>query len=555
MSRHLPASRRALAVLLAVACTRAGNDGDSTTAAPPPAAATAPKPLTGAAISEGDLRMRVYAFADDSMLGRGAPGEGDLKATRYLVAELERLGLRPGGENGTFFQEVPAFERAMDPGATLSVDGFPLRYGVDFLPTSARPPLPLEGVGVIYGGVEGGKRQISSAAAKGKFVVIDIAKPRGLRYAQISREAPERFRGAAGVAYVNLDLLAKQQHALITGPVRFFEPDSSKRPGPVPVVLSITRDAADRLLGAPIEERPVGSIGGIVRGDFRVNIRRMPGEMARTVLAILPGSDPALRGQYVAVGTHKDHFGHATRATDHDSSRVEYHAHHRATLQGRKPTAEELSGRADSLTWVGPARRDSIYNGADDGASGSMALLEIAEALAATQVKPARSILFVWHTAAEDTLMGSALFTKQPTVPLDSIVAYLGADMIGRGSAWDVKGGGDDYLAIAGHRRLSRNLGDLIDSVNARQPKPFRLDASWDAPDHPEGMYERSDAVSYARAGIPSAFLFTGLHADYHRITDEAQYIEYPHYARIVQYLADLVVELANRPERVKRDR
>jgi hypothetical protein len=127
--------------------------------------------------------------------------------------------------------------------------------------------------------------------------------------------------------------------------------------------------------------------------------------------------------------------------------------------------------------------------------------------------------------------------------------------MIGRGSAADVKGGGPDYLIVVGHRRMSQELGSIIEAVNARQPRPFRFDLSWDAPNHPEQIYGRSDHANYARVGIPVAFFFTGLHADYHQVTDEPQYLDYPHYTRIVQYLNDVVVELASRPERVKRDR
>jgi hypothetical protein len=193
------------------------------------------------------------------------------------------------------------------------------------------------------------------------------------------------------------------------------------------------------------------------------------------------------------------------------------------------PTAAELRVNVDSLRRIRAPRRDSIYNGADDDGSGSMAVLEIAEALANAPVKPARSVLFVWHTGEEDGLLGSAYFTAHPTVPRDSIIAQINIDMIGRGTAQDVIGGGP------------RELGDVIEAVNARQQRPFKFDLSWDAPDHPEQIYGRSDHANYARVGIPVAFFFTGLHADYHQITDAPQYLDYPHYTRITQYLHDVV--------------
>jgi Zn-dependent M28 family amino/carboxypeptidase len=85
--------------------------------------------------------------------------------------------------------------------------------------------------------------------------------------------------------------------------------------------------------------------------------------------------------------------------------------------------------------------------------------------------------------------------------------------------------------------------------------RPFLFDLSWDSPDHPEHIYGRSDHANYARAGIPVAFFFTGLHADYHTITDEPQYLDYPHYTRIVRFLNDVVLELADRADRVTVDR
>src|SRR5690606_5267551 len=116
----------------------------------------------------------------------------------------------------------------------------------------------------------------------------------------------------------------------------------------------------------------------------------------------------------------------------------------------------------------------------DDG-SGIVAMLEIAEYLAAQPVKPKRSILFVWHTAEEKGLWGSAYFTDNPTVPRDSIVTQLNIDMIGRGQAHDIPGGGPDYLQLVGSRRLSTQLGDLVESVNRDQQHNLRFDYTYDA--------------------------------------------------------------------------
>ena len=110
---------------------------------------------------------------------------------------------------------------------------------------------------------------------------------------------------------------------------------------------------------------------------------------------------------------------------------------------------------------------------------------------------------------------------------------------------------------LANSRRLSSELGEAVGAVNQRQPVPFRMDYRFDSPTTWPGynnIYGRSDHAMYARYNIPIAFFFTGLHGDYHQRTDEPQYIDYPHYARITQYLHDLLLEVANRPNRVKVD-
>jgi len=135
-------------------------------------------------------------------------------------------------------------------------------------------------------------------------------------------------------------------------------------------------------------------------------------------------------------------------------------------------------------------------------------------------------------------------------VPRDSIVAQINIDMIGRGGAGDTPGGGPSHLLLVGSRRLSTELGDLVEAVNNRRQRRLALDYSWDAPGHPQGIYCRSDHAMYARYGIPVVFLFTGLHGDYHQVTDEPQYIDYPRYASITQFVHDVAVEVANRAAR-----
>ncbi len=359
---------------------------------------------TGGDITAADLRTRLYIYADDSMMGRETGTIGNMKATSYIAAEVKRMGLEPGGEDGTYFQESHA--------------------------TSAR------------------------------------------------------------------------------------------------------------YTGGP------------------------PGT-ARNVIAILRGSDPTLKEEYVAIGAHNDHIGIKPTAVDHDSLKVynQMLTDLGAPMWDRNMRAKRDSLRPfihinlDSLHKIRPLRLDSISNGADDDGSGTVSVLEIAENLASRAERPKRSIIFVWHTGEEKGLLGSKWFTEHPTVPREKIVAQLNMDMVGRGSAADITGGGPDYLQLVGSRRVSTELGDIVEKVNSERSRPFKFDYQYDANGHPERIYCRSDHYNYARYGIPITFFTTGLHPDYHQVTDEPQYIDYEHMMRVADFVRDIAVRVANLDHRIKVDK
>ncbi|HEX4932646.1 MAG TPA: M28 family peptidase, partial [Gemmatimonadaceae bacterium] len=319
--------------------------------------------------------------------------------------------------------------------------------------------------------------------------------------------------------------------------------------------IRLTRDAAARLFGVQsVEGLARGTRGGTVNASL--DYVELPSDFARNVVAVLPGSDPALAGQYVALGAHNDHVGFNT-PVDKDSLKAFNNERNRRLLANNMVAlnAEQLAAirvNMDSIRQRHPvARLDSINNGADDDGSGSMALLEIAEHLSSQRVKPKRSTLFVWHTGEEAGLVGSAFFTRNPTVPLDSIVAQLNIDMIGRGREGDLPGGSPDYLGVVGSFFDSKDLGETVARVNGTQAKALALDYKYDSTLSWTGynnIYGRSDHYNYALQGIPIAFFFTGLHGDYHQRTDEPEFIDYPHYARITNYIRDLAVEVGNGP-------
>jgi hypothetical protein len=633
----------------------------------------APQP-TVAAITPNDLMTRIYIFADDSMMGRLVGRPGNMQGNHYIARELRRLGVEPAGDSGTYFQRLNYVQRKYTDKSTMSVNGVPLRFNADFVPTpTAARPRAIQNATVIYGGVAGDTiNTITPEQAAGKIVVLTPSPgAAGRGGAGGAAAAASRYPDAVAIATIDLDALTPGErvelnnpqatnaggrgggggrgaagagtggqqivysrggyHAIVrdgavvagalppgvTGAQVQASRDSMARaqadsaaavaaargggaraggggggrgaagggrggagaaaagggrggaPGGAPAagapgggagaaplaMLRITRATAERMLGRPASQFRAGLTGSAVTANLDFVERAT--DYAMNVVGVVRGSDPKLRGQYVAIGSHNDHVGYTRNPVDHDLHR----AYRLADLGLQMASGDLIAAdtnelkkirlNVDSIRRVRPARLDSINNGADDDGSGSMAMLEIAEAIARSPAKPKRSVLFVWHTGEEGGLVGSAYYAANPTVPIDSIVTQINVDMIGRGRKED---------GIVGARRLSRDLGNAVDAANRRQTRPLRLDPRFDDPTlgvrvdtvSPvrwpgyNNIYGRSDHANYARRCVPIAFFFTGLHADYHQVTDEPQYIDYPHYSRITNFIRDLVVDVAN---------
>lgn len=539
----------------------------------------APAPTTGQ-ITPRDLQIRLYQFADDSMMGRQVGRVGNKKGTDFIAAELKRLGLIPGGVNGTYFQNLPFHVRKFTEHSRITVDGNPIAWNSDIVAVPGlRAPRWVNEAEVVFGGTQGDTTlQIPASAAAGKFVVL-LPQPggrggqgQGFAVRPGFTPPPSRFADAAAVAIVDLDNLTAAQRVAINEPTAAQQLTPPRAAGSAATdsvsllkqqlatlqpqaSFRLTKAGASQLFkGQPLEALAPGARGGVVNASL--DFVELPTDWARNVIGIIPGSDPKLRSQFVAVGAHNDHVGF-TAPVDKDSLKAFNDVRNRLLLANdMKPLGPEqiatIRVNMDSIRKMHPTPRlDSINNGADDDGSGSMGVLEIAEAIMAMPVKPKRSMLFVWHTGEEAGLLGAAHFVRNPTVPIDSIVAQLNIDMIGRGRAEDLPGGSDDYVAVIGSMFDSKDLGETVASVNKKQSKPLALDYKMDEPISWAGynnIYGRSDHFRYAQQGIPIAFFFTGLHGDYHQRTDEPEWIDYPHYARIANYIRDIAVEVANGP-------
>jgi Peptidase family M28 len=543
-----------VAAVVVSACTSAPQPTPAS--APVRQSATATTSATVAAIMPNDLEKRLFIIADDSMMGRETGSEGDFKTTAYVASEFRRLGLQPAGDSGTYFQVVPFWTVAPDSRSHITVGAATLALRRDFALISVPITTRTIATEAIFGGaLNDTTRWISAEQAQHHIVVLDATNDLSARGVAL-----RHFAGAAAIAFVALEQMAPEALArfLDGRPVR----DSSLNATAMPT-LYLSRRAATVLLGANPASLELGAMGPKV--DAMIGFRATPVKFpARNVVAILPGSDPALRGEYVALTAHHDHVGFDRAPIDHDSVR----AFDRivrpmgADSRQREATAAEwvrIRSILDSLRRVNKPRPDSIRNGADDDGSGTVSILEIAEAMALGPVRPRRSILFVNHVAEEAGLLGSAWFTDHATVPVDSIVVDIDQDMVGRGRPDDFPRpsgppASPTYLEVVGDQKISREFASMLEAANAKQPVPFEFDRSYAAPGHPLQYYCRADHYNYARYGIPAVALSRGEHLDYHQVTDEPQYISYPDLARVSKMVFDAAMLIANADHRPALD-
>lgn len=560
----------------AMATAQAGQSGPATTSSVVPIPDTklplkhAPRP-TGPGITAQDLMTRLYIIADDSMQGRETGTIGNVKGTDYIASEARKIGLVPGGENGTYFQTLPFKTRATSASSTFTIAGASLAIGTDWV-TSAKHEFKVANAPIVYGGVIGDTLHlIEPSTVAGKIVVFRLSGGSNTAALETASRLPE----AAAIVIVGLDQFMpyfNRTTRFVDDPAFGADEDMMEMMAPAilpPQSIIVSTAAASKLFDGAMGTITPGSASKTASINVKIDVAPVAFP-ARNVVGIIPGSDRKLKGEYVAIGAHNDHLGFNMTPVDHDSLRIFNHIvlPGGAEQMGKHASpAEQAEVNQQLAAWRAAhpdrARPDSIFNGADDDGSGSISLLEIAEKLASLNTKPKRAIIFVWHIGEEEGLLGSTYFTQHPTVPRDSIVAQLNIDMVGRGDPWDVTGetkdgqtihGGSDYVQLVGSRRLSTELGNLAETVNRQDHHDLKFDYSMDANGHPQNYYCRSDHYSYARFGIPIIFFTTGGHSSYHQVTDEPQYIDYPHMARVDRFIEDLAEHIANMDHRLVVD-
>ncbi len=438
------------------------------------------------------MRARISFLASDMLRGRETPSVGLETAAGYVAAEFRRFGLEspPGG----YVQRYRLARTEMGTGWTLAISRGSrrtvLRYRNDYwgLPWAA-------------GKVDGSLRFVGELPPDGPTdatASVWVARLTATVSTRDWMRAAMRAGASGLVLVVPRDL---EPHLAGWGAAGPAVLDLGDLEPSLPGALVAEQALTDALARVGVATEPAVGMG---ESDARIQLSAdldVETLAAPNVLGILRGSDRRLEGEYVLVSAHMDGLG------------------------------------------VGPpVDGDSIYNGADDNASGTAAVLEVAEAMAALPRPPKRSVAFLTVSGEEKGLLGSAWFVDHPPISLKQIIANLNIDMVGRN--WE------DTIAVVGKPYSS--LGALVDSVAAAHPE-LGLHAVGDLWPR-EGFFFRSDHFNFARKGIPAVFFFNGVHEDYHQPSDEVDKIKFEKAARISRLVFEVTWALANAAEAPRWD-
>ena len=454
-------------------------------------------------ITVEDVRAHTEFLASDALAGRATPSPGQEAAAEYIATKFRAWGLHPAGDSGGFVQRypvrvtrVPAAERRFFFTAGGRRTGW--THGRDFFVLASRGG-SAESAPVLYAGLAA-QAGVLPTEARGAVVVYDWPGSPMDNAAFLSNALTAAVDGgAAGVVVVT-------DAGVGADSIAWYGTQLEGSNMTLPMPMAGLRDAPARALfraaGLDLDALRRRAGGGAVplRG-----VRMTLAAPARTVMAsapnvvaVLPGSDPALRDSYVVISAHFDHMG---------------------------------IGHPD-------AHGDSIYNGADDNASGTAALLAAAQAFASLPDRPARSIVFLAVTGEEMGLQGAIHWVQHPTVPRDGIVANLNLDMVGRNAPDTLYVMGQDYSS----------LGETALRVGAAHPELGFALPSEAATDPKLGWFSRSDHVAFVRAGVPVLFFTTMPHPDYHRTTDAPATLDIEKLTRVSRMLFHTAHAIASDP-------
>jgi len=481
-----------------------------------------------ATITAEDLSRHLHIVAADSMEGRETGLEGQKKAAAYIAGQFEKMGLEPIVE-GSYFQPVPL--KKVDPnGVTVTIKERTYSFLHDFYFYGGFKDQIIDANEVAFAGYgisEENYDDYASIDVAGKIVMVLDKEPKDkagksiisgerqpsswtLKWDAKMNAAMERDAKALLVVVSDFDKRVGRMRKYLEEPS--LELDRGSEAG-FPV-LYISEQMAVHILGqsekslakikSKIKKKGV-PVTQLAEGKIQLNItRKVEYLMTENVLGYIEGTD--LKDEVVVITAHYDHVG--------------------------------MDG-------------DDIYNGADDDGSGTVAVLELAEAF--MKAKQAgngarRSVLIMTVSGEEKGLLGSEWYTDHPIIPLENTIVDLNIDMIGRQDEKHERN--PDYVYLIGSDRLSSELHQISEEANANHTQ-LELDYTFNAPDDPNQFYSRSDHYNFAKHNIPVIFYFNGTHDDYHKPTDTVDKIHFEKMEKITRLVFFTAWEVANRNDRL----
>ena len=468
-ARPLPYGRGSVAGLVAAGLAFAGGLTAYTAAITPGLQATLNR------ISAQSLRGHVSFLASDLLEGRDTPSRGLDIAAEYIAAQFRRAGLKPAGDDG-YFQTarfVVSEQQAEGSSLTIKTENADLRIAASEL----RIESPGRADFTDATPVKVDLRDASAEETEGKVIAATAERPRELRVLQKLKPTAVLLASDSSSAREpeSARRLEEVERHLAFPVVHVYDHEFSKlvrsaKPGPLPVTLSLHLK--------PPSERFVN---------------------LKNVVALLPGSDPALRDTYVLLTAHYDHIG-------------------------MKPAGEG----------------DRIFNGANDDASGVATVMEIASALAAANPQPRRSVLFIAYFGEEQGLLGSRYYGRHPLFPLKQTIADLNLEHLGRTDG-DGKGPGTATMTGFGYTDITSAFEAAGKATGVKVYSP---------PNEGEEFFARSDNQSLADQGIPATTILTTFEfPDYHNVGDEWEKIDYRNLEKVSRTIALTVAMLADDPQ------
>lgn len=477
-----------------------------------------------ASISEEELREHLYTYASDEFQGRETGTEGQKKAVAYLQKAYEDLGIPSAVKDGSYLQKVP-LEMAKLPTGTMSIGDQKIENGQGFLTFTGLEGEYSSVIYLGYGIETDSYSDYKGVDVRGKIVLMKAGEPKNddgtfvltgtteaSKWSNVSEAIEKRTevamaKGAKAILYVDAANYSRYnryyEYMKVNNGGRMDLASSDEKPG----LILLKSDYAKKIY-PDLDQKLAAKV---IPANIKLNVQSRNDMVdSENVVAFIRGSE--YPDQYVVISSHLDHIG--------------------VTSKGE------------------------INNGADDDGSGTVAVLEIAEAfkMAADEgMGPKRSVVFLHVTGEEKGLLGSRYYTDvDPVFPLNQTVANLNIDMIGR---IDPKREGDrNYIYLIGSDKLSTELHELSETVNDKYTK-IELDYTYNDENDPNRFYYRSDHYNFAKNNIPIIFYFNGTHADYHRPGDTPDKINYDLLKNRAQLVFHTAWEIANRDSRLTVDK